>query len=90
MGGVVRTREGEQSCRRLTSKSSTEFPLSAGGITHGYVNKSCLEFGAGTKFRLDGPIYLLIGIDYLHSEYVNPLLRFRGQNSLRITASVEY
>jgi hypothetical protein len=65
-------------------------PLSAGGITHGYVNKSCLEFGAGTKFRLDGPIYLLIGIDYLHSEYVNPLLQFRGQNSLRTTASVEY
>jgi hypothetical protein len=65
-------------------------PLSGGGITHGYVNKGCLEFGAGAKFRLDGPIYLLMGIDYLHSQYVNPSLGFRGQNSLRTTASVEY
>jgi hypothetical protein len=64
--------------------------LSAGGTSHGYVNKGCLEFGAGAKFRLDGPIYLIIGVDYLHSEYVNPLLQFRGQNSLRTTASVEY
>jgi hypothetical protein len=65
-------------------------PLSEGGITHGYVNKGCLEFGIGAKFRLDGPIYLLIGVDYLHSEYVNPSLQFRGQNSLRTTASIEY
>lgn len=65
-------------------------PLADEGFANGMANKLAWELGAGVEVRVHGPICLRIGADYLHSAYFGPLLEIRGQNNVRIIASVEY
>jgi len=65
-------------------------PAAANQFEFGMANKLAWQLGAGVEVPVHGPIRLRIGVDYLHSAYFGPLLEIRGQNNVRIMASVEY
>jgi hypothetical protein len=65
-------------------------PVAENQFVNGMVTKLAWQFGAGGELRLHGPIRFRMGADYLHTAYFGPLLEIRGQNSVKITASIEY
>lgn len=63
--------------------------LNAENYEEGHL-KLAWKVGTGVDIPVIGPIAMRIGLDYLRSEYVNPLPKVRGQNSLRAIAGLQY
>lgn len=65
-------------------------PATGGGFLTGYVNQFAWAVGTGAEYRVHESIGVRIGADDLHTRYFISSTAIRGQNNLRVTASLVY
>ena len=72
------------------ARVSGAVPASNYGYWLGYINKFSFDVGGGVQYRDTKSLSYRLGADYLHSSFIDPNAAVRGQNNLRVTASVVY
>jgi len=72
------------------ARVSGPFPNGMGGLSIGYVNYPAWAFGGGAEYRISPAFGFRVGVDYLHTHFVNSSSAVRGQNDVRIVNSFVY
>src|ERR1700730_11101374 len=72
------------------ARVSGPFANANGGLSRGYVNYPAWAFGGRAEYRISPAFGFRVGVDYLHTHFVNSSRAVRGQNDLRIVNSFVY
>ena len=65
-------------------------PVTATTYYDGWEDRPSFALGAGVERAITGPFAARVGVDYLHTTFVNPTGATAGQNDLRLTATFVY
>jgi len=72
------------------ARVSGPFVNTNGALSIGYVNYPAWALGGGAEYRLSPAFGFRVGVDYLHTHFVNSSRAVRGQNDVRIVNSLVY
>ncbi len=72
------------------SRATGVIPNGAGGFNPAYTDGFCWAVGGGIERSISSSLAIRTETDYMHTSFIDPSGGFRGQNDLRLNASLVY